>query len=35
MSECFPIVSLESIDLRGVTKFDPRGMIATINVEDH
>ena len=27
--------SMETIDPRGVAKFDPRGMIGTIYVEDH
>ena len=33
----FPIVSLcqETINPRGVAKFDPRGMNGTIYVEDH
>ena len=26
---------METIDPRGVAKFDPRGMIGTIYVEDH
>ena len=27
--------SMETIDPRGMAKFDPRGMIGTIYVEDH
>ena len=27
--------SMETIDPRGVAKFDPRGMIGTIYVQDH